>query len=1214
MTLTASLLVAGTTASPAAADPQPSASPDPTTPTTTAFPRPEDPDAALRAAVAEAKKLGKPVEVTGTEAETSTTWAYPDGHLASDVWAGPLRIKDDAGTWRWIDTTLVEHDGVLKPKVAKADVKISAGGSEPFATMTDAKDRSFGLSWPTPLPRPQITGNVATYTGAAGPGADLVVTALPTGFRHDVVLRERPTGAVEFRLPVHTDDLKLSTTKTGGLSLTDDKGKDKGKAIVSAPAPLMWDAAADKPTAQQPGRQAKVTTKVVTEDGKSVLVLKPDPKWLADPATRYPVTVDPTTTLGVTQEVSVMSPSSQLGTPGSVERYRTCVANCESFFDRKYEDHVTRTLMSFDTAPIANRHVVKATLQTTLRADATSCKEFQGIVAQRLTSAWTAAGTYWSNQPSSTLEGRASVVTCNAPSSNGAVWSWNLTDMTRLWASGTPNHGISLSLATESPVPENVYESYRFYSARHGGGTVPKLSVDWVLPPEIPTVMAESIDSIDGNDAIARTTNVKVSYNSRVPEGTKLNYTVTVNDSTMPAPATQIPAGEVAHWTFDETDGATAADSSGKGFTATLQGTHSRTPGQLGRAVKLTNDDDAGSNDAYAATSGPVLATDKSYTIGGWVKLDSSTTDQTVFSQMGVNQPAFALSFSSFPTAPQFDQRWELQMARGDTAGMVSPVALHSKTPAKIGEWTHLVVQYDAEAHKFRLYVDGVLAGERDHTVTWNARGAFEIGRGKVDGSLEFLDGSVDDVHVYDRVLTGEEIRALQGVPTVTTHNDIASGQVLDKVFALDNPASFKFVVKACRAGVTPPSCQESPAYRITSDAPVLPTDTETGMADPARPILSGMVNRPSGGPVIAKYYLYDHTGAPVGSSPLGQRAVNGGERASFQVGENVVQAGRTYTWRMQACVTGQSASGSDPAPTPAPTTAPTPAPVEGLVAAYGMNEGSGTTVADASGKDNAGTIRDATWVSDGRYGNALSFGGSSSWVEITHNSSLTLTDGMTLSAWVKPDDVDSWRTVAMKDHANGSAYGLYASNRSAPSGWMLNSDASSHNTVNGSEALPVGEWSHVAVTRDGTTARLYVNGEEVGQTSVGGTLSDDGGALHIGGNTKWGEYFSGLIDEVRVYDRAQTTAQIQTDMTTPRGRHAGSRPCADALTDHRHPAAHHTGTGQRDTRSLHREDRTGQLHHPGHPGRAARRGRPAPDPEQGQLRHQDGENRPHRL
>ncbi|RCG20211.1 hypothetical protein DQ384_37550 [Sphaerisporangium album] len=197
------------------------------------------------------------------------------------------------------------------------------------------------------------------------------------------------------------------------------------------------------------------------------------------------------------------------------------------------------------------------------------------------------------------------------------------------------------------------------------------------------------------------------------------------------------------------------------------------------------------------------------------------------------------------------------------------------------------------------------------------------------------------------------------------------------------------------------------------------------------------------------------------------------------------------------------------------------------------MDQGSGSTVTDASVEHNNGTTRDATWV-DGKYGKALSFNGSSSWVTIPHAASLRLTNRMTLSAWVKPSTISGWRTAMMKEHAGGSAYGLYASNGTVPTAWMLKSDATNHYQVNGTAGLATGAWTHLAVTYDGSMARLYVNATKVSELAIGGGLMDDGGALHIGGNTKWGEYFSGVIDEVRVYNLAQSVAQIQTDMDTP--------------------------------------------------------------------------------
>src|SRR5688572_15465638 len=65
-----------------------------------------------------------------------------------------------------------------------------------------------------------------------------------------------------------------------------------------------------------------------------------------------------------------------------------------------------------------------------------------------------------------------------------------------------------------------------------------------------------------------------------------------------------------------------------------------------------------------------------------------------------------------------------------------------------------------------------------------------------------------------------------------------------------------------------------------------------------------------------------------------------------------------------------------------------------GLVAAYGFNEGSGTVVTDVSGNGNDGATTNTTWSTAGKFGAALSFNGTSSWVTVNDSSSLDLTNG----------------------------------------------------------------------------------------------------------------------------------------------------------------------------------------------------------------------------
>ncbi len=75
--------------------------------------------------------------------------------------------------------------------------------------------------------------------------------------------------------------------------------------------------------------------------------------------------------------------------------------------------------------------------------------------------------------------------------------------------------------------------------------------------------------------------------------------------------------------------------------------------------------------------------------------------------------------------------------------------------------------------------------------------------------------------------------------------------------------------------------------------------------------------------------------------------------------------------------------------------------------------------------------------------------------------------------------------------------------------------------------------WVHLAGTYDGTTQRLYVNGTEVAKRAQSGPIEVAGGVLRIGGNSIWGGFFKGHIDEIRVYNRALSGAEITTDMNT---------------------------------------------------------------------------------
>ncbi len=251
------------------------------------------------------------------------------------------------------------------------------------------------------------------------------------------------------------------------------------------------------------------------------------------------------------------------------------------------------------------------------------------------------------------------------------------------------------------------------------------------------------------------------------------------------------------------------------------------------------------------------------------------------------------------------------------------------------------------------------------------------------------------------------------------------------------------------------------------------------------------------------------------------------GEVTSFS--NTGLAAATTYRYRVRA------ADGSGNLGSYSSIAAAQTAAGNGLLAAYAFNEGQGGTAADASGNGITATIVGASW-SPGKNGTAVEFNGAGQLGYLASSSVLDASIGLTIEAWVYPTVAQSdWRAIVQREtdsyflHAGSGGTAL----RPAAGGKF---GGALHYIVSPT-AIPVGAWSHLACTWNGSTFRLYVNGAEVAAQSWTGTLQTTAGGagpVRIGTNVPYGENFLGRVDDVRIYDVPRSAAEIVQDMNTP--------------------------------------------------------------------------------
>lgn len=202
------------------------------------------------------------------------------------------------------------------------------------------------------------------------------------------------------------------------------------------------------------------------------------------------------------------------------------------------------------------------------------------------------------------------------------------------------------------------------------------------------------------------------------------------------------------------------------------------------------------------------------------------------------------------------------------------------------------------------------------------------------------------------------------------------------------------------------------------------------------------------------------------------------------------------------------------------------------LTSSWGLDEGSGTTVSGGTGQ--IGTLINmdpaTCWV-PGKTGTALKFEGNNTYVTMPDTTAVEITTAGTVAAWI---NINSFRDTfagivhkGTRTDFRDEAYSLqfWTGNRIY---WGITTASGSHPSVLSPSAPPTGEWVHVLGTWDSSAMKLYVNGALVA-SGAGVESIRSPGAFNIGAQLNGSPYycFDGLIDDVRVYNRALTAAEV---------------------------------------------------------------------------------------
>ena len=616
--------------------------------------------------------------------------------------------------------------------------------------------------------------------------------------------------------------------------------------------------------------------------------------------------------------------------------------------------------------------------------------------------------------------------------------------------------------------------------------------------------------------------------------------------------ATAPTNGLVAYYPFN----GNANDESGSGNTGVVHGPDLTTNGWSGSAY------DFGSElDYIEAADSSSLDVTNALTLSAWINLDSlpGANNRGIVSKYSMEgERGYSLSYAANPNTFKF-----YISANGESAQSVE-----GKTVLETGRWYHLCGVFKPE-HSMRIYVDGQLDGERTNDVPshiFNNTTPLWIGVVSYLEDWLSFDGQIDEVRVYNRVLSSTEVAQLNGIHSVQT--------AVAGAYSITNlPIPADYVVTAFMDSNSNGVQDVTEASGSYSNNPVYVSNDVTGvdieLTDPDLPpsntvasisgeviysgsqtgtihITASATTTVTGSVEIAVAGAYSITNLPIPADYVVTAFMDSNSNGV----QDVTEASGSYSNNpvyVSNDVTGVDIELTDPDLPPSNTVASisgevtysgsqtgiihivasaentATAPTNGLVAYYPFNGNAN----DESGNGNTGIVHGAVLTIDrfSQTNNAYAFDGND-YINVGQLG-LDTGVGLTLSGWCRLDD-KSLRQAFIGALSRDPWNRHYAGLRNS-SYWCGAGDTQVYS--NSALAIKDNEWFHFVLTMDGSTAKYYINGQQIDSTSYTqqgvcdvntyiGSVNEEGiGYLYP---------IVGVMDEVCIYDRPLLPVEIR--------------------------------------------------------------------------------------